>query len=276
MKYVNTKPLAILLAAYNCEKFLAEQLDSVLSQTNQEWTLYIRNDGSTDHTADIIKQYAAKYNCIQPIDVGGGNLGCRGNFFRLLEVVESQYYMFCDADDVWNPDMIELCLTTLRNNEKENRPILVHSNYTVVDRNLSVKIPDMWKYLKLHPEKYYNYNLIAIANPIAGNIMFNHILKNYLFPLANNTLLHDRWIPMVAARHNAIFKPVYTPTKKYRQHSDNYYGVRETQGKNVIQKLCNVYKANKFVADKLVQAGYGSYAKYIWYKLIYIIKRNLF
>lgn len=64
MEYNNTNNIAILLATYNGEKFLKEQLDSIYSQSYTNWSLYIRDDGSSDRTIDIIGEYSEKYSNI--------------------------------------------------------------------------------------------------------------------------------------------------------------------------------------------------------------------
>lgn len=276
MTYQNPKPIAILLAVYNGEKYLGEQIDSILGQTNHEWTLYIRDDGSTDGTARVIADYAARCADIVPVEPGGPNLGCRGNFFRLLEVVESQYYMFSDADDVWVPQKVEWTVAALRALDIDGtRPVVVHSDYAVADSQLNVLIPDYWKHTGFVPEKFYSYNLIALANPVTGaEMMFNHILKTYIFPLADNTLLHDRWIPMVAARRGALFKAIHRPTKLYRQHGDNYYGVAVGPKAGLGARLRKVWQTNRMVARKLKDAGWGGYGKYLWYKMVYTWKKR--
>lgn len=278
MIYTNDKPIAILLAVYNGEKYLREQVDSILRQTNHDWTLYIRDDGSKDNTINIIKEYVDKYPNIIQVQDNDGNLGCRGNFFRLLEVVESKYYMFSDADDVWFENKVQISYDAIREIDKgENLPIIVHTTYSVTDQDLNVKIENYWEATHFVPEKFYSYNLIALANPVGGAEMtFNHYLKTLLFPLADNTLLHDRWIPMVAAKHGGIFKAIHEPVQYYRMHANNLYGVQEAKnaGQGCIDKIKRIYRTNKLVADKLVQAGWGSYAKYIVYKLVYMCKRR--
>ena len=119
IKSGDARPIAILLAVYNGEKYLSEQIDSILDQTNTSWTLYIRNDGSSDGTQRIIDSYLRRFpDRIVQIDRGGANLGCRGNFFRLMETVEADYYMFSDADDVWLPEKIQRSFSLLKQKEQ--------------------------------------------------------------------------------------------------------------------------------------------------------------
>lgn len=277
MKYVNNKPIAILMAVYNAEPFLREQIDSICGQTNQEWTLYIRDDASSDKSKDIIKEYVANHTNIVLVNDGEGNLGCRGNFFRLLEVVESQYYMFSDADDVWFADKVQISIDEMRKQEnKKDEPIIIHTTYTVTDKNLNVLIENYWEHMKFNPENYYSYNLIALANPVGGaEMLFNKKMKDLVFPLAENTLLHDRWIPMVAARNRARIVPVKRPVRFYRMHGGNFYGVAVGNDKNgFFGKLKKIYKDNLLVSGKLKTAGYG-YSRYLLYKIVYMIKRKI-
>lgn len=277
--YKNKKPLAILMAVYNGEPYICEQIDSIIAQTNQDWTLYIRDDASTDTTVQIIKEYIVRYaGKVVLIDEGGENLGCRGNFFRLLEAVDSEYYMFSDADDVWYPETIERCYSEIckLNDGICNRPIVVHTNWSVTDVALNILIKDFWKETKFCPEKFYSYNLIAIANPVGGSQMtFNHYLKTLLFPLADNTLMHDRWIPMVAAANHGVFKPIKEPLRLYRMHGNNVYGIKLEKTKGVFKRIHDFIYLNKFVADKLRVAGYGGGMKYAFYKIIYTLKSRL-
>lgn len=108
MKYLNENKIAILMATYNVEKYVSEQIDSILKQSNRNWTLYIRDDCSSDNTVKIVQKYTSLYDNIILLSDTKGNLGCKCNFFELLQNVNSEYYMFSDADDVWLPNKIQL------------------------------------------------------------------------------------------------------------------------------------------------------------------------
>ena len=95
----STERIAILLAAYNGEKFLREQLQSLYDQTYTDWTLYIGDDGSTDGTADIVRDFSERYGNIVFHRNSEGK-GAMSNFMGLLSEAEADYYMFCDQDDV--------------------------------------------------------------------------------------------------------------------------------------------------------------------------------
>lgn len=113
-----TNRIAILLATYNGDQYLEEQLESIFSQTHNAWHLFVRDDGSTDGTVDILKAYAAKYDCITIINNGGEFTGsATGNFFKLLHSSDFQGYThisFADQDDVWAPAKLQSALTCMR------------------------------------------------------------------------------------------------------------------------------------------------------------------
>ncbi|MCK6251374.1 glycosyltransferase [Pseudomonas fragi] len=109
--------IAILLATYNGEYHLREQLQSILYQTHSDWHLFIRDDGSTDGTLDIIKDYASRIANITIVDNAGEYTGsAAGNFFKLLHFSDYEgfdYISLSDQDDVWAPNKLQAALAYL-------------------------------------------------------------------------------------------------------------------------------------------------------------------
>ena len=133
----NKKSIAILLAVYQGARYLDEMLNSLETQTMQDFTCYIHDDGSTDDTLAIIrrhqKQREDQYILIEAADYLG--LGAKENFMFLLSQVQSRYYMFADQDDVWLPEKIaktyqkmqQVEKTATRSERREGVPRAVHS-----------------------------------------------------------------------------------------------------------------------------------------------------
>ena len=96
---MNESRIAILMATYNGAVYLRAQLDSLMSQTRRDWTLYVQDDFSTDSTLDIIREYQQRYDNIRLLE-HTSQLGPMKNFMSMLEQVEADYYLFCDQDDV--------------------------------------------------------------------------------------------------------------------------------------------------------------------------------
>ena len=97
--------VAILLATFNGEKFLAEQLDSLQAQSVKNWRLYVSDDGSTDSTVDIIKRYQEAWGSDKLHYRLGPQKGFAQNFLGLAcdPEIKADFYAFCDQDDFWLP-----------------------------------------------------------------------------------------------------------------------------------------------------------------------------
>ncbi|WP_253726505.1 glycosyltransferase family 2 protein [Latilactobacillus curvatus] len=255
-----TKKIAILLSTYNGERFLEEQIESIIKQSNQQWTLYIRDDGSTDKTLDILGRYQAD-DRIQWINENKPqNLRVIGSFLKLLESAEADYYMFCDQDDVWLSDKVQVTLNKMLTLEAENKqqPILVHTDLRIVDQDLKATSESMIKTQNLDPQP--SFGRLLVQNSITGcTMMINQNLKDRCVGLDFTKIrMHDWWFALVASAFGTIG---YVPqaTILYRQHGDNEVGAKNSlselmsrkhlfaQTKQMIQLA--MAQATEFVAD---------------------------
>ena len=279
-KIINPKPIAILLAAYNGEKYLREQIDSIRMQTFTGWTLYIQDDGSSDNTVAIIDEYANNYENIICIDRGLSRMGPQINFMSQLSIVESEYYMFCDQDDVWLPEKIALSLAEMQKTEAVHpgRSVLVHTDYRVVDENLNVLLASYWNPRQVSPEKLEKKikslavpDILAIYSIVAGcTAMFNHQVKAVAFPFPT-IRMHDSWIAMKTADHGVISQ-VFQPTMLYRQHAANTCKLtldNRLWGK--IKKLRTVCRNNMKGYHIWKMLGKGSFFRFLYYRVNYFL-----
>lgn len=228
---MNETRIDILLAAYNGEQFLKEQIDSILNQTYKDWRLLIRDDGSTDGTIQIIKSYAAKYpDKIRLVEDNLGNLGVGQNFGRLLELCQAEYIMFCDQDDVWLPGKLEKTFSKMKETEKlyPDTPILVFSDLKIVDENLKVIADSLHSYHKIDPIKESLLkNLIFHSFVTGSTIMMNKKLRDISIPIPQFSRMHDWWVALNAANSGKIFY-IHAATVLYRQHPKNVVGSKKT------------------------------------------------
>ncbi|MDG2979017.1 glycosyltransferase family 2 protein [Latilactobacillus curvatus] len=255
-----TKKIAILLSTYNGERFLEEQIESIIKQSNQQWTLYVRDDGSTDKTLDILGRYQAD-DRIQWINENKPqNLRVIGSFLKLLESTEADYYMFCDQDDVWLPDKVQVTLDKMLTLEAENnqQPILVHTDLRIVNQDLKATSESMIKTQNLDPLP--SFGRLLVQNSVTGcTMMINQNLKDRCVGLDFTKIrMHDWWFALVASAFGTIG---YVPqaTILYRQHGDNEVGAKNSlselmsrkhvfaQTKQMIQLA--MAQAAEFVAD---------------------------
>jgi len=244
----STDKIAILMATYNGEKYICQQIDSILSQTCKDWELYIHDDGSTDNTIAAVESYVEKYpDKVHLID-GKSTGGAKYNFFYLFSKVEASYYMTCDQDDVWLEKKIELTydkMLTIEN--KEDVPCLVYTELRVVDSELNTIADTMSEYQSLDCHKR-TINQFILQNSVTGcTMMVNRALRDKMLRITDidNTIMHDWWAALVAAQFGKTAF-IDEPTILYRQHGDNSLGalginklsyiVRRVWQKNQIQE----------------------------------------
>lgn len=129
------KKVAILLSSYNGEKYIAQQIDSILAQTYPNIEIYVRDDCSTDRTVEVLRPYAQRGEI--HLIVGEKNLGYPEGFYELLRTVsEADYFGFSDQDDVWEPDKIARAVVGL-NRRNPDLPALFFASYEICDENLN-------------------------------------------------------------------------------------------------------------------------------------------
>lgn len=238
--------VSILLACYNGEKFLREQLDSILNQDFQDFILYISDDGSSDGTEKIISEYSAKDKRIKVFARHAPKKSACRHFLYMLENVESSLFLFCDQDDVWTENHIsELVKKYERLSEKEKKAlVLIHSDLAVVDQNLGLVSESFFDYalIERHPRHKHFYFL---ENNVTGGVMLiNSAVKEYVFRNKKNLEenfhripMHDQFFALVANYFGTVLF-VEKKLEYYRQHSNNVVGAKNVRSfKNCFQKL---------------------------------------
>lgn len=218
--------VAILMGTKNGERFLAEQLDSLETQTHQHWILYVSDDGSTDNTLSILKEYQAKWPAGKMIIRAGPRQGFCLNFLSLAcdSSIRAEFYAFCDQDDVWLPNKLRIAIQKIQENQKNEIPYVYCSRTIFVNKNLK----------KLGISPLYIFPLTfrnALVQCIAGGntMVFNQACKELLeiIGLVKHSS-HDWWIyQIVTAIEGYIFYD-YNPQLLYRQHRNALVGRNDT------------------------------------------------
>lgn len=236
----------ILLATYNGEKYLEEQLDSIIKQTYSNFRLIISDDCSTDNTKNILQEYEKKDDRII-VYYQKENLGFIENFEFLLTKVESKYYALSDQDDIWFENKIEKEIEVL---EKEDAD-LVFCDLEVVDENKQTMQKSFIESMNLKSKiKKAKDNKIAyLYNTVTGcTIVAKNKFMDIIFPIPNETkhLLHDHWIALMISIYGKV-SLIDKPYIYYRQHSQNQIGVEKVSYK--MEKFDDV--RNLFLKVKL-------------------------
>jgi len=225
--------LSILMTTYNGEKYLTEQVESILSQSISDLVLYIQDDCSTDNTWELLQELAQREpNRIILSKTEKNTGGTKYNFYDLMSRIRDDYIMLCDQDDVWLPEKIEKTLAKMRELETEygkDEPLLVHTDLIVVDGNLKQINPSF----KAAMNANYNRTRLQdqlIQNTLTGcTALYNRALAKLILPqIPNYMVMHDWWLMLVAAAFGHI-DHIEDQTILYRQHGNNEIGAKDVR-----------------------------------------------
>lgn len=215
------KKAAVILSTYNGEKYIVQLLDSVRGQTYPNVSVYIRDDGSTDRTINLIRKYGKDMDiCFE----AGGHVGAVVSFFKLLSKVaeneEIGYICFCDQDDVWKSDKIERAVNGIKENNHCETAALYFSDYDIVNSDLEFIKRVKPAFLPCH----ISFENALVQNIIPGfTCVINKgaaILISENLPCAEKVVMHDWWAYLAVS---ALGRIVYDPesTVWYRRHENN-------------------------------------------------------
>lgn len=213
----------ILMATYNGEKYIKEQIDSILNQTYTDFNLLISDDCSTDNTFNILQEYAKKDSRIK-LFRNEVNEGVIKNFQKLLQNVTCKYYMLSDQDDVWKNQKIEKSVKKI----EETKSDMVFCDLEVVDNKLNLIHDSYWKQKGFYKRIMENngFDALYLNNYVTGCTIIarSDKIKNILpFPQDTKYLLHDYWIALMMSRFGKI-DFINERLIKYRQHESNEIG----------------------------------------------------
>jgi len=221
----------IVLATYNGERFLAEQLASLAVQSEPDWALLLMDDGSTDGTAAIIEQFAEHDSRVACLSGPARSRGSAAATFsellaRSLEL-GADYVLCCDQDDVWHPDKIRLMLAELRAAEGATRvPTLVHHDLEVVGRDLGPVAESFWRRMGIEPGTEAIPQRLLSRNEVTGcALACNRSLLELALPIPEEAIMHDWWLALCAAFFGRL-RPMPARLVKYRQHGSNAIGAK--------------------------------------------------
>jgi len=242
------RKILILLAAYNGEEYLSEQIQSIQRQTIFTWTLLVRDDGSQDNSKDIIEEFAAKDSRIRLVDDEREGRGTTKNFAALMQVALAEgadAIFFADQDDIWLPHKLSRQLKSLQEMEEQyspGTPLLCYSDLEVVDEHLHQIHPSFMRYEKLRHEPDNPIHVLLTQNLVTGcSVVINRALLELATPIPTGITLHDWWLAICAAACGRIGY-IDQPLVQYRQHSRNQIGAL------TLDRLVNFSAARKRLA----------------------------
>ena len=218
--------VAILMCTLNGAPFLKEQLLSFVSQTHENWVLWVSDDGSSDQTLDILQGTQNDWGSDQIKIVEGPRKGFAANFLSLAcrPEISTDYYAFSDQDDVWLPLKLQRALDLLKNEPHENA-VLYGSRTQLTDATGKVL-----GLSKLTP-RFLNFRNALVQNVASANTMvFNNSLRDLVRAAGPqlNIVSHDWWLYLLTTALNGKIIFDQEPFINYRQHKHNLIGDNST------------------------------------------------
>lgn len=207
--------VAIILPTYNGARYLGCQLDSILNQSWSNLDIYIRDDGSTDNTVSIIRDYASSHSQIHFIEDDLGNLGCPSSFYQIIRSSPaSDFYAFADQDDVWNADKVERALRGL-SELRRGAPAVYYSSFTYVDTNGRI----IREAAPQEPDTPLLHTLFYTPG-LGFTIVFNRVAcEQFILDVDPGFEMHDRWLLRCASAFGSVICDP-TSTAQHIRHDD--------------------------------------------------------
>lgn len=220
----------ILMAAYNGERYIREQIESIQSQSFADWRLLISDNCSSDGTLDIVHAITSKDSRIKVVSEGVRYGSAKANFMGLLAKATAPYVMFCNQDDVWFLNKVELSLDRmeeLEDVEGPDKPHMVFTDMKVVNSGLGIVHESFEKFSHIDSSRTSFSWLLEHAVGVGCAMMVNRRAVE-LASMAENiesVATYDWWLSLVCSAFGSITY-IDSPTSLYRQHEDNEVGTK--------------------------------------------------
>jgi len=218
----------VLLATYNGERFLREQLDSIFAQDYGNVRVLARDDGSSDSTLDILSEYGERFpDRLRVMPPSSPTGSPKNNFLLLMKASAADYICFSDQDDVWLPDKVyrtKRAMDQLESRWGKKVPLLVFTDLGLVDENLRMIHESFWTFLHIVPERINRHAQLMVHSVVTGStVMLNRRLLDLSLRMSEDAYMHDGWVSWVAS-YMGESSIVKTQTVLYRQHDRNVLG----------------------------------------------------
>ncbi len=235
--------ISIVLATYNGEKYIKEQLESIINQSFKDFEILILDDKSEDNTLEIIKDYEKKYDFIRVIQ-NKKRAGVIKNFEKGISLTNGDFISLSDQDDIWERDKLLMQYNAIKD---YNIPAMVHSDLSIINEKGEKNCNSFFKKKGYFFPKKKSVDILISRSGVMGNtIMFNKKLKNLILPFYKEIPMHDYYIGVIAELYG---KRITLNQKlvRYRIHSSNI----GNKQKNLKEKITGFFKDNLPYQDRI-------------------------
>lgn len=246
----------VALCTYNGEKYLEEQLASILSQTKQPDEIVICDDCSTDDTWNILNRFKLSTSVPVKLMRNAKQQGVTRNFELAVRSLQTDLIFLCDQDDVWFPNKISTIYSVFLDSPNTQ---MVFTNAVLVDANGKDLGATLFGELELSREESQAiaqgkaFEVLCRRNVITGaTAAFRRSLISIAMPFSD-TCLHDEWLGLIASTLGGV-RQLTDSTIKYRQHGKNVVGVRKLSKLEILKELwwsIQRFGSRKFSEDKI-------------------------
>ena len=270
--------ISVAMATYNGEKYIKEQIETILNQSLMPEEIIICDDCSTDDTISIIKSFN---NPIIKLFINEKKIGVVENFKKAVYLTNPQNFVaLADQDDIWINQKLFILYNEIKHLHDSNIPAIAYSDLTLIDNTLAVVNESFWNELNHHHHEH-NFTTLLFGNFVTGHSIFmNAAMKKEFCKKPNDSILHDVWIALIANGLGEAFK-INKSLAFYRQHEKNV-NYNSTLKKNSrfedrIKKLKFIFKNSNYLGDefKIAKTFYTIYKNELSFKNRLIIENFL-
>ena len=231
--------ISIAMTTYNGEKYVGEQIDSILTQTISDFELIICDDCSKDNTVEIIKEKQKTDNRIK-LHLNDNNLGFKKNFEKAISLCSGEYVALSDQDDIWERNHLELLYDNLGNYS------LACGNAIMIDQygqNKGVKLNEVEKLHFINNKNKLIYRILFYGNCFQGaSMLFKKETINSYLPIPEKIPYHDVWFAACATLDKGIVYS-FEIINRYRQHGSNITFLRHNEYKrSFLKKITSKFR----------------------------------
>ena len=225
------------MASYNGASFIREQIISIQNQTYKNWRLLISDDSSSDNTVGIINEMSSLDKRIVLVNCERQG-GVIENFAKALEFVEADHIFFCDQDDIWPPERLDVMLSEFLSIESDV-PLMLFTDLKLIDEKNKTLNSSYYEANNILPQENLDFDRLRWKSSIYGcSTLINRRLLQLAMPFPKNITMHDHWLSIVAHVSGQLRYFDYKSVS-YRQHSSNVVGGRKN---TILGKMSNIKK----------------------------------
>ncbi len=231
--------VTVLMSTYNGDRFIEQQVESVLNQTGVNVSLIIRDDGSDDGTRDYLEEISRIDNVL--VHYGSDRLGPAKSFITLLNMVDNLTYVaFCDQDDLWDDNKLIRAVTHLMDSQSPepmnaSMPMLYCSALKLSDQQMQPL--GTWSNPPANKFAEPVYQNCVAGNTAVMNAAAASLIQG--IEISDNMIMHDWWLYLITTMAGGKIIYDYHPAIHYRQHLQNVRGVASI-GKLIVEHIREV------------------------------------